>query len=120
MTSTPEPASVRMDLWCGVDWEFELAFFDDDAETIPTDLTGYTAEYVAVAPGLSTPVITLTVGDGLTIDGEAGTISGFLAYPDTAVVPARALDFQVRLTSPTDRKTLPIEGLLYAHPGLGL
>lgn len=120
MTSTPEPASIRMDLWCGVDWDFEFPFFDDERETIPSDLTGYTGEYVAMAPGLSDPVISMTVGAGLTIDEEGGIVSGSLTWEDTALIPARVLDFQLRLISPTNRKTLPFEGLLYAHQGLGL
>lgn len=64
-------------------------------DATPVDLTGYTARaHVRSMVTSAVPLAALTVGDGITLGGPAGTILLTISAADTALLPA-PLDLQV-------------------------
>ena len=88
------PARRNIKIYAGIDWSFRLYYreYDDTAADDLGDLIDLT-NYDAVmeihqAAGDGVALATLTVGDGITLGGAAGTIDLFISATDTA-----ALDF---------------------------
>lgn len=68
-----------------------------DADGTPIDLTDYTG--IMKAKAGSETLITLTTGDGITIDGVQGKITLNISATDTASLPVANANYDLLLTS---------------------
>lgn len=75
MSSSSCPQPIDFCVILGDTWEWGIEYVDENDDPIP--LTGFDARLQVrqTASASSTPLITLTEGDGLTVDDVAGTIA---------------------------------------------
>lgn len=66
-------ATLQLDQ--GSELDATLTFYQDAAQTLPINLTGYTAKAGIASAYGNSPIVTLLPGSGLTLGGAAGTIA---------------------------------------------
>lgn len=90
------------------------------ADPVPIDLTGYTARLTIAND--SGPVLTLTTGSGITIDGPAGTITITLSAAETADLPdtsTQPATYDLLLTAPSSGPaTRLVQGIVVIDPAV--
>lgn len=98
----------------GATWELLLTWTIDDA---PVSLAGYSARMQARPNHKATALLLdLTEGAGITLGGEAGTITLALSDEETAALPAGNYVYDLELVSPDEDVTRLVEGSLKISP----
>ena len=98
----------------GTDWDATFNIQNED-NTTPLNLTGYTAEAKMRKSYYSTTSTSFVV---TFVDRYNGQLKIGLANTATAVLAARRYVYDIVLTSPQSVKTRVIEGILEVTPGV--
>jgi hypothetical protein len=111
------PAKINLQLYAGATFQYTLTYLAA-GETV--NLTGLDARMqVRASYSASTPVFDLTVGDGITLGGEAGTIElGISAEESAALGLKRTAEYvyDLELEDTDGRVTRLIEGTFTIYP----
>ncbi len=98
----------------GATWSLTLTWKIDGA---PVDLTGYSARMqVRRTHAAADAILSLTSDDGITLGGEAGTITLTATAAAMAAITARAYVYDLELVSPDGTVTRLVEGTWYHRP----
>lgn len=90
-TQGVDPISVVFAAKRGFVFRAKVSFFEDEAQTKPRNLAG-------LSPSLEMEgYLTLTPGNGLVVDNEAGTIEIVLSGEDTEGAPSALHEFTMSL-----------------------
>jgi len=102
------PAEVDLTVLVGADFSTTIQLFTDTTQTVPFDLTGYTATIVIGN------IFTLTSGSGITITPATGTILVVLTDTQTATVtpnpPGAEVHWSLKLTDGSGTISYPLNG----------
>ena len=114
-TGTLIPARVDLTVIVGADFSTTITFCSDLNQTVPFDLTGYTA--VLVIGPASVPLFTLSAGSGITITTPAnGIIIVALTHTQTATVTATdtgtGQHYSLKLTDGSGNVSYPLSGFI--------
>jgi hypothetical protein len=98
-------ANYNTTVYQGETWSITFTFYTDAAETVPLNLSGYSASLV-IGPPVN---ITLTP----TLGGAAGTLSATLTAAQTSAQSAIAQPhYYVQLTDGSGDVSIPVRGTL--------
>lgn len=90
---------------------FNPVFTYSDENNTPIDLTGYDARMqIRSSKTASTTIDDLTVGDGITLGGAAGTITLLISDTDTAAFTFKNAVYDLELISGSGVVTRLLEG----------
>lgn len=83
----------------GADWYFVVTY--EDSAGLPIDITSYTAALQLRSTPSSASVLSLsTGGNGITIDGPAGTTSMHATAAETGAIDEGSYFYDLEITSP--------------------
>jgi hypothetical protein len=107
---TWKTARLDLDVPQGSTFDPQLTVYLADGAT-PRDLSGWDAR-MQVRDGLeaSTPVLSLTVGSGITLGGAQGTIDLLATDTQTKDLTAKAYDYDLELIEPSGKIRRPLAG----------
>lgn len=111
------PASADLEAIVGADWSTTVQLFSDEGQTVPFDLSGYSASLKIGTP-TGGNLFTLTVGAGLTIATPAnGMIVAALTHSQTTsvVLGSSGLTqqhYSLGLTDASGNVSFPLAGQL--------
>lgn len=99
----------------GATFSYEIAC-SSDGEAM--DLTGYEARMQArYSVSDDSPVIDLSLGNGITIDAEAGTVTITIDAEDTgSLTPGKLLRYDIEIESPSGHVTRLLQGTIEVSP----
>jgi hypothetical protein len=111
------PGKLDLELFAGATFNYELTYI---AGGTPVDLSGYSAR-MQVRKGVDSvdPVFDLTVGDGITLGGTAGTIDLFISPEDSEALNVRRVEswvYDLELEDEDGKVTRLIEGAFLVSP----
>ena len=95
----------------GTDWFFNVTY--DQPDGTPVNITGYSAAMqLRSFPNSPIAVLTLTTGDGITIDGTAGTLELHATNEQTSAIDEGNYFYDLEITAPgTGIVTRLIQGI---------
>lgn len=103
-TQGVDPVSVVFTAKRGFVFRAKVYFFEDEAHTVALDLTG-------LNPSLEMEgYLTLTPGDGLVVDAEAGCVEIVLTGEQTEQAPSAIHGFTFSLEEGSGEAVPPIDG----------
>jgi hypothetical protein len=112
-TVTTLPGTLNFPVYIGATFGLTLTW---TADGVAVDLTGYTAAALTIKDGQDT-VVALTLGDGITLGGTAGTITLSIDAEDTAEFAPATADYDLLLTSGSGVVTPLVAGIVTIRKG---
>lgn len=110
------PGTLDLDLYQGATFSYVLTW-RTGSPSAAVNLTSYTARMQArTSPDASSPVLSLTTGNGITLGGSAGTITLSRSAAQTAALPAGRYLYDLELESAGGVVTRLVEGVLTIWP----
>jgi hypothetical protein len=101
------------------DWYCNFVYYSDTAQTIPVNLTGYTAKMQMRSNASdSKAVLTLQTGSGITITGATGTIALHATAAQTSAIVAGYYVYDLEITSGAGIVTRLIQGQIQVSPAV--
>ena len=108
------PGQLNLKMWQGASWSYTLTWTLSSA---PVNLAGYSARLQArESVNSSSPVLSLTSSDGITLGGAAGTITLSRSAAQTAALPPGRYVYDLELEAANGVVTRLVEGLLSIDP----
>lgn len=107
------PGRYNMVVPIGATFERSLTWYTDDAETLPRDLTGWSARLqVRKTAAASGTLLALTSASGITLGGVAGTIAIEIAAATTAGIPPGTYRYDLEMVDPSGKVRRLMEGTI--------
>lgn len=98
------PARIDLQAVVGADFSATINLYQDIAQAIAFDLSGYTCTFKI------DNVYTLTSGAGLTVTPAAGLIVAALTSTQTATMPAGSFHYSLKLVDGSGLVSYPMNG----------
>jgi hypothetical protein len=105
------PARIDLQAVVGADFSATINLYQDIAQALAFDLTGYTCTFTISG----TPAFTLTSGSGLTVTPAAGLIVAALTSTQTATMAAGSYHYSLKLVDGSGLVSYPLNGSLFAQ-----
>lgn len=99
----------------GADWFINFQYKQPDGN--PVNISNYTAALqVRTSPLAKTAVLTLELGDGLTIDGPNGIVEAHATASQTAAITNGKYSYDLEITSNSGIVTRLVQGTIEVSP----